>query len=489
MTTETNQSILHAAVPAPAPVARPAAAAVPAVEHPTPSMLTAVADPGSLAPIDAYDGCGASAATATLCGRPVVLYATDGAVRGGALGSKACDCIVGAIRYGVESDLPVVGLWSSGGASLYDGVASLDGVGRVFAAIVAASGRIPQVSIIDGPAAGGAAYGPALTDVVVLTDRARVFVTGPAVVSEVTGQDVDALALGGPDQHARRSGVAHLCVETLEDAADAAAGVLELLCRPGTVNMDALAAERPVDPSRHVPAAARSVYNAIPLIDDLLDVPALVLQPRWAPNVVTALGRVGGRAVGVVANNPRRIGGSLDADAGDKAARFVRMCDAFGLPLVVVVDVPGYLPGESQERAGVLRRGAKLLHAFAAARVPRITVIVRKAFGGAFVAMNSRGLGATRVLAWPSAEVGVMNDRSAVRILHRRRLAAVPPEERPALEEELLDEHRHSAVPMEQWVRSGFIDAIVEPRDTRRALGDFLNTAPAWRGSLTNIPL
>jgi len=453
-----------------------------------PAMLAAVADAGSLRPLAVYDGCGALGAQATLGGLPVVLYATDHAIRGGALGAAGCDQIVGAIHRALADDRPIVGLWRSGGASLQEGVDSLDGVGRVFAAIVEASGRVPQISIVDGAAAGGAAYGPALSDVVILTDQARIFVTGPKVVGEVTGQAIGARELGGPELHGRRSGVAHLCVDTLDDARAAARGVLDILMCPGQVDLDALE-DISIDPSRHVPSDPRSVYQARCVVDDLLDAPALVLQPRWAANVLTALGRVAGRSVGVVANDPWQLGGCLDADAGDKAARFVRLCDAFGIPLVVVVDVPGYLPGERQERAGVLRRGAKLLHAFAAARVPRVTVHVRKAYGGAFIAMNSRALGATRVLAWPSAELGVMNDSSAVGIIHRRALAAAPESERVAMRARLVAEHRADADPVCRCLDTGLVDEVIAPGATRRAIAEHLAAVTAARGSLTNIPL
>lgn len=466
----------------------PTAAGRQKIRREPPAMLAAVADRGSLRPLGDYDGCGVLGAWASLDGLPVLLYATDPSVRGGALGAAGCERIVEAIHIGLAHDLPIVGLWNSGGAALQEGVESLDAVGRVFAAIVAASGRVPQVSIVDGPAAGGAAYGPALTDVVIFSDEARAFVTGPRIVHEVTGQVITARQLGGPELHDRHSGVAHLSVDTLADARDVAAGVLDLLTRPGTVRLDALETIS-VDPSRHVPREPRRVYQALRVVDDLLDAPALVLQPRWAANVLTALGRIAGRAVGIVANDPWRIGGCLDAEAGDKAARFVRLCDAFGVPLVVLVDVPGYLPGEQQERAGVLRRGAKLLHAFAAASVPRVTVHVRKAYGGAFVAMNSRGLGASRVLAWPSAEVGIMNDASAVGIIHRRRLAAAPEAERSALHTRLVAEHRAHADPLRQCLDNGLIDEVVAPRGTRRAIAEHLASAPVARGSLSNIPL
>ena len=226
-----------------------------------------------------------------------------------------------------------------------------------------------------------------------------------------------------------------------------------------------------------------------PLITGLLDEPGIELHPRWAPNVVTTLGRLAGRTVGVIANNPLRLGGCLDATSAEKAARFVRMCDAFGVPLVVVVDVPGYLPGVGQEWDGVVRRGAKLLHAFAEATVPRVTLVTRKAYGGAYIAMNSRALGATRVFAWPGAEVAVMGAVAAVRILHRRTLADVPVERRHEAEAELAAEHEREAGGLPRAIALGVVDEIVEPADTRAALARAIAEAPARRGQHGNIPL
>jgi acetyl-CoA/propionyl-CoA carboxylase carboxyl transferase subunit len=226
-----------------------------------------------------------------------------------------------------------------------------------------------------------------------------------------------------------------------------------------------------------------------PLIADLLDGPPLELSPKWAPNMVTALGRLGGRTVGVLANNPLRLGGCLDSVSAEKAARFVRMCDAFGVPLVVITDVPGYLPGVTQEWGGVVRRGAKLLHAFAEATVPRVTLVTRKAYGGAYIAMNSRSLGATRVLAWPGAQVAVMGPVAAVRILHRRALAAVEPEAVPEMEAQLAAEHEVTAGGLDRAREIGVVDEIVTPQHTRRAIAVAIAEAPSGRGRHNNIPL
>jgi acetyl-CoA/propionyl-CoA carboxylase carboxyl transferase subunit len=429
-------------------------------------------------------GSGVVTAIGSVQGRTAVAFATDPSLQGGALGTEGCDAIIAAYEMAERSGVPVVGIWQSGGARLAEGVASLDGVGRVFAVMTRASGRVPQVSVVLGPAAGGAAYGPALTDVVILGPAGRIFVTGPDVIRSVTGEDVDMARLGGPEPHGRRSGVAHLVTTTDDDALTQAAEVAALLSdpRPGTTVEDR--------PLRHLlPDSPRRAYDVHPLLDAMLDAPGTELAPRWAPNVVTTLGRLGGGAIGVLANNPQRLGGCLDAASADKAARFVRTCNAFGVPLLVLVDVPGYLPGVAQEWDGVVRRGAKLLHAFAEATVPRVTVVTRKAYGGAYIAMNSRALGATRVLAWPGAEVAVMGAVAAVRVLHRRQLAAVPEQERAGLESALADEHEQTAGGVDRAVELGLVDEVVDPDRTRSMVGRLLAGAPRRPGSHGNIPL
>jgi acetyl-CoA/propionyl-CoA carboxylase carboxyl transferase subunit len=244
-----------------------------------------------------------------------------------------------------------------------------------------------------------------------------------------------------------------------------------------------------VDLGALLPESPKRAYDVHPLIAALLDEPGIELHPRWAPNVVTTLGRMAGRTVGVIANNPLRLGGCLDATSAEKAARFVRMCDAFGVPLVVLVDVPGYLPGVGQEWDGVVRRGAKLLHAFAEATVPRVTLVTRKAYGGAYIAMNSRALGATAVFAWPGAEVAVMGSVAAVRIIKRRVLAAAPAEERHELEAKLAAEHEELAGGLQRAISIGVIDEIIEPSKTRQAIVDAIAKAPCARGQHGNIPL
>jgi acetyl-CoA/propionyl-CoA carboxylase carboxyl transferase subunit len=443
-------------------------------------------DAGSSRPLSPDDESGQFAATGTIDGVPTVVFASDPAVKGGAMGWRGCEVIVAAYAHAVAAECPIVGLWHSGGARLAEGVQSLSGVGSVFAAMTHASGRIPQLSVVLGPAAGGAAYGPALTDLVIAAPEGRIFVTGPDVVRTVTGEEVDMLRLGGPDVHARRSGVVHVVAADSPAAYGIARQAVGLLGSQGSLDSDRV---QPREFSGLLPASPRRAYDVRPLVAQLLDQPGLELHPRWAPNIITALGRLGGRTIGVIANNPLRLAGCLDCTTAEKAARFVRMCDAFGIPLVVLVDVPGYLPGLAQEWEGVVRRGAKLLHAFAEAVVPRVTLVTRKAYGGAYVAMNSRSLGATKVFAWPGAEIAVMNAISAVRILHRRRLEATPAELRVQAESELAIEHANTVGGIDRAVGLGVVDEIIRPGETREKIAQAIANAPSARGNHSNIPL
>jgi acetyl-CoA/propionyl-CoA carboxylase carboxyl transferase subunit len=444
-------------------------------------------DDGSMETLAARDTSGVLAARGTVHGSRAIAFCTDATVMGGAMGVDGCRHIVDAIDLAVRERVPVIGIWHSGGARLAEGVTALHAVGEVFAAMVRASGRIPQISVVLGAAAGGAAYGPALTDLVIMGPAGRVFVTGPDVVRSVTGEVVDQEQLGGPDTHGRRSGVVHVVTDSEPAALDTARQAVDLLAAQGHF---APAEDEPdVDLRALLPEQPQRAYDVKPLVAAILDGPGLEMHPRFAPNVITTLGRLAGRTVGVIANNPLRLGGCLDSASAEKAARFVRMCDAFGVPLVVLVDVPGYLPGVGQEWDGVVRRGAKLLHAFAEAVVPRVTLVTRKSYGGAYIAMNSRSLGATAVFAWPGAEVAVMGAKAAVGILHRKKLAAAPPGEREALHAQLAAEHERIAGGVNRALQIGVVDEVVEPSHTKRALVAALAQAPSGRGAHGNIPL
>ncbi|MEN0014678.1 MAG: carboxyl transferase domain-containing protein, partial [Solirubrobacteraceae bacterium] len=427
----------------------------------------------------AVDGDGVLAAVGMVDGRQVVSYAQDGTFLGGSLGQTHADTVVEAIRVAERARVPLVGFVESGGARLQEGLDSLDGYARIFAGHVRLSGVVPQISVVCGAAAGGGAYGPALTDFVVLAPRAAMFLTGPSVVREVLGEDVTASELGGPSVH-RANGVAHLdapteidailTTRTLLDHLPQRAGEAARVATPMRAGSESPGAAVPDDP--------RKVYDVRHVVGGLLDGGRLLeISPSWAPNVVCGLGRLEGRPVGVVANQPNWLSGVLDADAGQKAARFVRSCDLFGIPLIVLVDTPGFLPGSDQERGAVIRHGAKLVHAFADASVPRVTVVLRKAFGGALIAMNSKGLGADGVFAWPRAQLGVMGAPQAVGIIERRAIAAAddPAAHRTVLADAYAAEHLGAA----KAATDGHIDDVVLPGDTRRriaAIFDLLQT-------------
>ncbi|MEV4320383.1 carboxyl transferase domain-containing protein [Actinocrispum sp. NPDC049592] len=451
--------------------------------------MSQLLDPGTVEPIHLRPGLGVAVARGRINGSGVIVYCTDGSTKGGAIGVDECPLIVEAIDIAVRERCPVIGVWHSGGAKLAEGVEAMHGIGQMFAAMVRASGQILQLSVVLGPAAGGAAYGPALTDLVIMSDQGRVFVTGPDVVRTVTGEEIDMAGLGGPEAHGRKSGVVHITTDSETAAYSQAREVVTLFTKPGLYNLDSLTSS--LDLRDLLPESPKRAYDVRPLVREIVDRDSFIeLQPKWAANIVIGLGRLGGRTVGVIANNPLRKGGCLDSLSAEKASRFVRMCDEFGVPLVVVVDVPGYLPGVGQEWDGVVRRGAKLLHAFADAAVPRITLVTRKSYGGAYIAMNSRALGATSVVAWPDAEVAVMGAKAAVGILHRKKLAAVASDsEREALLAQLVAEHEVIAGGVGRAMSIGVVDEVIEPSQTRRRIGEILASAPAGRGHHRNIPL
>ena len=451
------------------------------------TRIEKILDSGTFTPLTERDESGMLAAFGEIAGTRVTIFATDATIQGGAMGAAGAQVILAAYADAMEHRNPIVGIWHSGGARLREGVKSLHAFGLVFHAITQASGKIPQFSLVLGPAAGGGAYGPALTDVIVLAPEGRIFVTGPDVVRSVTGESVDMARLGGPEPHGRRSGVVHVIAESEEESFHAIQRLVRLLGNQGKINKQT----PDLDLAAFLPESNKRAYDVHPLIAGILDPDTDMqeLHPKWAPNIVTTLGRLGGRTVGIIANNPLRLGGCLDSSSAEKAARFVRMCDSFGVPMIVVVDVPGYLPGVGQEWDGVVRRGAKLLHAFSESVVPRVTLITRKAYGGAYIAMNSRALGATKVFAWPTAEVAVMGAVAAIRVLHRRILADLPDDQRAAMELELAAEHEKISGGVARAIEIGVVDEIIEPARSRALLAQAIAHAPAERGLHSNIPL
>jgi acetyl-CoA/propionyl-CoA carboxylase carboxyl transferase subunit len=450
--------------------------------------LSRLLDTDSLQPLTEKDDSNVRVVRGRINDREVIAYATDASVMGGSIGSAGCDHICTAIDTAVLQGCPVIGLWHSGGARLAEGVQSMDGIGRMFASMIQASGRIPQISIVLGPAAGGAAYGPALTDVVIMAPEGRVFVTGPDVVRSVTGEQIDMEGLGGPEAHGRKSGVVHVLADSEDDACRRGRRITELLTDHGRFDLGAVSEDR--DLAGYMPESARRAYDVRPLVAAVVDDGTFdELQPKWAPNIVIGLGRLAGHSLGVIANNPLRKGGCLDSLSAEKAARFVRMCDSFGIPLLVIVDVPGYLPGVSQEWDGVVRRGAKLLYAFGEAVVPRVTLVTRKSYGGAYIAMNSKALGASAVFAWPQAEVAVMGAQAAARIVYRKRLASAPEADSEQLLAELTEEHQRAAGGLHRGISLGVVDEVIDPAQTRSRVAQALAAAPAGIGCHGNIPL
>jgi acetyl-CoA carboxylase carboxyltransferase component len=460
--------------------------------------LEALCDPGSLTLLRsevrsrrmgerAQAGDGVIAGSGQVDGRPVFCYAQDPSYLGGSLGEQHADSIVRVLRLAGRAKAPVVGFIESGGARLQEGTAALAGYARIFREHVALSGRVPQISVVCGASAGGGSYSPALTDFVVMTERATMFLTGPAVVREVMGEHVSGEELGGPRVH-ERNGVAHFVAEGDGDAA--------LLVRDLLDHLPGAPPRKPAKAPGYrvedcVPESERQVYDVRDVIRAVADEGRLLeWSPRWAKNLACGFARIDGRAVGVIANQPRYLGGVLDAESGAKGARFVRTCNAFGLPLVVLVDTPGFLPGTSQEAAGVIRHGAKLVHAFAEATVPKVTVVLRKAYGGAFIAMNARDLGADYVFAWPLAQLGVMGAKQAVTIVHRRDIAAAadPVAARDELAAGYAEEHLSASIAAAE----GYVDEVILPDDTRRRLCDALTTLDAAAHpapGVRNIPL
>ncbi|WP_238419890.1 acyl-CoA carboxylase subunit beta [Gordonia sp. 'Campus'] len=461
--------------------------------------LTNFFDEGTMSLLHPRDKSGVQAAIGLVHGVRTVSYCTDGTVMGGAMGVVGCAHIVNAIDTAITEQAPVIGIWHSGGARLAEGVEALHAVGQVFEAMVRASGYIPQISVVVGFAAGGAAYGPALTDVVIMAPAGRVFVTGPDVVKSVTGEEVDMESLGGPATHGKKSGVCHIVADSEPDALWRARRLVSTFTQQGHFDIEHARAGD-TDLKSLLPESNRRAYDVHPVVARLLDSDTAAdgeteissfeeLQAKWAPNIVVGFGRLSGRSVGVIANNPLRMGGCLNSESAEKASRFVRLCDAFGIPLIVITDVPGYLPGVGQEWNGVVRRGAKLLHAFAECSVPRVTLVTRKIYGGAYIAMNSRALGATAVFAWPGSEVAVMGAKAAVGILHKKALAAAPDDEREALHDRLAAEHEAIAGGVGRAQSIGVVDEIIDPAHTRSIIAEALAAAPARRGRHKNIPL
>jgi acetyl-CoA carboxylase carboxyltransferase component len=476
--------------------------------------VEALLDPGSFVELDTFAvhrssafgldkrrplGDGVITGHGTIDGRPVCLFAQDFTVFGGSLGEvfaeKICKVMDLALRMGV----PCIGLNDSGGARIQEGVVSLGGYAEIFYRNVMASGVIPQLSLIAGPCAGGAVYSPAMTDFILMVKgTSQMFITGPDVIKTVTNEDVGFEQLGGAMTHNTRSGVAHFAAEDEHDAFEQLRTLLSFIPANNLEDPPYIPPED--DPERMdeslqtiIPDSPRKPYDIKQVIDAVVDDGFFFeVQPFWAGNIVVGFARLDGYPIGVVANQPALLAGTLDIDSSVKAARFVRFCDAFNIPLVTFVDVPGFLPGTQQEYGGIIRHGAKLLYAYCEATVPKLTVITRKAYGGAYDVMASKHIRADFNFAWPTAEIAVMGVDAAVRIIFRRELAEA--DDPAARQAELAEDYQNRFANPYVAAERGYVDDVIEPRETRPALIRALRLARNKRQSLParkhgNIPL
>jgi acetyl-CoA carboxylase carboxyltransferase component len=408
----------------------------------------------------------------TVDGRMVFVYSQDFGFMGGSLGEMHARKICHILDLAIENGAPVVGFHDSGGARIQEGVASLAGYGEIFRRNVQASGVVPQIAVIAGPTAGGASYSPALMDFTLMVrGLGTTFITGPRVIKQVTGEDVDPQVLGGADTHASVTGIASMTFDTEEEAFEATKSLLGYL--PPN-NLDDPSTYELVEPSRAlegiIPDDARRAYDVRELLRAVVDGGSLFeIQPHYAMNSVVGFALLGGRPLGVVASQPAVMAGCMTIDSSDKIARFVRFCDAFNLPVVTFQDVPGYLPGVDQERGGIIRHGAKVIYAYAEATVPKVTVILRKSFGGAYIALGSKHLGADLVYALPQAEVAVMGAEGAVEIVYRREIA-----DNPEKREELIEKFREEFSNPFQAAKLGYVDEVIEPSEMRPRLVEAL---------------
>ncbi|OSY37600.1 MULTISPECIES: acyl-CoA carboxylase subunit beta [Pseudonocardia] len=461
-------------------------------------------DPGSFVELDALTrhrstnfgmqdkrpfGDGVVTGTGTIDGRPVAIFSQDATVFGGALGEVYGEKIVKVMDLAAKIGCPMIGINDGGGARIQEGVVALGLYGEIFTRNVRSSGVIPQISLIMGPCAGGAVYSPAITDFTVMVDEtSHMFITGPDVIKTVTGENVDMEELGGGRAHNTRSGVAHYLAGDESDALDYVKQLLSFLPSNNLSEPPEFPAAEPVEgsisdgltdsdaeldtlipDSPNTPYDIREVVNRVVDDEDFLEV-----QELWAPNIVTGYARIEGRSVGIVANQPTQFAGCLDIDASEKAARFVRTCDAFNIPVLTFVDVPGFLPGTEQEWNGIIRRGAKLIYAYAEATVPKITVITRKAYGGAYDVMGSKHLGADVNIAWPTAQIAVTGAQGAVSILYRKELKALEGSDGSALaakRAELQQDYEDTLCNPYIAADRGYIDAVVPPSHTRGYVG------------------
>jgi len=404
-------------------------------------------------------------------GRPVHIASQDFTVMGGSAGEAQSDKVVAMMKAAITTGSPFVFINDSGGARVQEGIDSLSGYGRVFYNNVLLSGVVPQISIIAGPCAGGAAYSPALTDFIIQTRQAHMFITGPGVISQVTGEVVSQEEMGGADAHMVKSGVVHFVAEDDAHAVLIAKKLLSFLPQNNSEDAPIVHPDDIVEPNpalrELVPVDGRKGYDVRDVIAQIVDHgDFLEVQEGYAQNIVIGFARITGRTVGLIANQPQVMSGVLDINSSDKGSSFIRFCNAFNIPLVTLVDVPGFLPGVAQEHGGIIRHGAKMLYAYSAATVPKVTVVLRKAYGGAYLAMCGRDLGADKVLAWPTAEIAVMGAEGAVNVVFRREIEAA--DDKAGKRQELVNLYRETFATPYMAASRGLVDDIIDPADTRR---------------------
>ncbi|MDC0051516.1 acyl-CoA carboxylase subunit beta [Acidimicrobiaceae bacterium] len=411
----------------------------------------------------------------TIHGRPVFIYSEDFSIMGGSLGEIVAKKILRVMDLALEARAPIIGIKDSGGARIQEGISSLYGYAQIFKKNVQASGKIPQISVIVGPSAGGAVYSPALTDFIFqVKDIGQLYVTGPAVVKTVTGEDVSFEELGGIEAHGTQSGVSHQICEDEQQAFDEVRYLLSFLPQSAEQkppvfiteddtekNVDVL--DSLIPENRNQPYDMNDIINNI--VDDGEQYP---IHANYALNIITTVARINGNTIGIIANQPLEFAGVLDIDSSEKAARFVRFCDAFNIPLLTLVDVPGFLPGVEQEHGGIIKSGAKLLYAYSEATVARVCVVVRKAYGGAYIVMDSMGLGADKLFAWPSAEIAVMGAEGAVDIVHRKEIKEAS--DKDTLKKQLVDEYNEKFSNPDIAAKLGLVDKIIKPSETRKVV-------------------
>jgi len=450
-------------------------------------------DPGSFTEIDMFVthratgfgmekriglGDGVVAGFGKVGGRPIFIAAQDFTFLGGSLGEKQAEKIVKTMRTALSVGAPMIFLNDSGGARIQEGVDSLKGYGDIFYMNVMSSGVIPQIAAIMGPCAGGAVYSPALMDFILMTQRTSyMFITGPRVVKAALGEEVDELSLGGAEVHSTKSGIASLVGKDDKETLDLIRRLLSYIPSNNTEEPPYVKTDDPVeraDPELDsiLPDDPDKPYDVKEVITRVADTGSFFeIFPHWAQNAVVGFARLGGRVVGIIANQPNYMAGSLDIDSSDKIARFVRFLDSFNIPIITFVDVPGFMPGTAQEHGGIIRHGAKILFAYSEATVPKLTVILRKAYGGAYIAMSSRHLGADYVVSWPTAEIAVMGPAGAVEILYRKEISAITdPEERKKFVEKVTEEYKEKLATPYMAAARGYIDDVILPRETRNKL-------------------